>query len=654
MSLIKKLITIISVFSLSTISADDFIINSSINANYGNSYDFYDFSENILDINFFYNDLQGWIQYEYSNPPDIGFLTNDIRKFRLEYTLDNWTVKLGDIYEFWGRGLTLNQFDDQVTNFDNGIRGLYLEHKIGPFSISHLNGNSNIWLMGVRLRVPDFNNIYSTLANRIQYDWDSISFGITKLRANEDHDVMSGPSQQIGHNIVGTYMSWVGRNSDIFLEYVDKVSTHNTSSIFENTANDTLKKGHGYYQNLNFYFGNWGISTEYKRYAFDKKHDEFNANDFGNQIEYQQMPTLGREHNSTLLNRITHNYNFNDERGVQLEVNGTINGLSIVAQYAHLSRNEAWQSISVNNWIDIALENYLPSAIPSSLPYWENYQELSGYLFNDKLYFKIGRGSNREILNTTFYFEGYQKDMITNSYWSYDTSTYSYWGNDYQIIDSVEVFDTLYSEAYNVESKFWQESKAFTIPMEITYTLNNGYTLGIGFHYQERKKYNVQRGNATSYNSADSLWRMYNPDNYSEYQNKTTTQLFDVDGPVETQYNRLGFLTLSKAPKWSFTITHDWTNAYEEGVRFDPYYNPLEAFIYGDIKYFYGKRNYTNPPNWVQNRWVSAEFTYNITPTQRLSVMYGSIKGGLFCSNGICRVIPAFNDGFKVNYSASF
>ena len=119
MSLIKKLITIISVFSLSTIPADDFIINSSINANYGNSYDFYDFSENILDINFFYNDLQGWIQYEYSNPPDIGFLTNDIRKFRLEYTLDNWTVKLGDIYEFWGRGLTLNQFDDQVTNFDN-------------------------------------------------------------------------------------------------------------------------------------------------------------------------------------------------------------------------------------------------------------------------------------------------------------------------------------------------------------------------------------------------------------------------------------------------------------------------------------------------------------------------------------------------------
>ena len=72
-------------------------------------------------------------------------------------------------------------------------------------------------------------------------------------------------------------------------------------------------KGHGYYQNFNFYLGNWGISTEYKRYAFDRAHGDILAEDYGNQIEYQQMPTLGKEHNSTLLGRLTHNYNFNDE-----------------------------------------------------------------------------------------------------------------------------------------------------------------------------------------------------------------------------------------------------------------------------------------------------------------------------------------------------
>ena len=63
------------------ILADQLDMNGAVNSNFGNSYGFYDFSENILDLNIFYNDLQGWIQYEYSNPPDIGFANNDIRKF---------------------------------------------------------------------------------------------------------------------------------------------------------------------------------------------------------------------------------------------------------------------------------------------------------------------------------------------------------------------------------------------------------------------------------------------------------------------------------------------------------------------------------------------------------------------------------------------
>ena len=92
--------------------------NGSVKSDYGSSYDFYDVSENIIDLNFFFNDLQGWVQYEYSNPPDIGFTTNDFRKFRIEYSRDNFTLKLGDIYEMWGRGLLLNQFDDQLMNFD--------------------------------------------------------------------------------------------------------------------------------------------------------------------------------------------------------------------------------------------------------------------------------------------------------------------------------------------------------------------------------------------------------------------------------------------------------------------------------------------------------------------------------------------------------
>ena len=65
----------------------------------------------------------------------------------------------------------------------------------------------------------------------------------------------------------------------------------------------------------------------------------------------------------------------------------------------------------------------------------------------------------------------------------------------------------------------------------------------------------------------------WNPEDYSETYNTTTTQLSNSNGSVETQYNRLIYVSISKAPKWAFTISLDWTNAYDASVPIDPYYN---------------------------------------------------------------------------------
>ena len=54
----KKILLFFMACSL--LMASDLDMNAAINASYGNSYDFYTFSENRLDMNFFYNDLQGW------------------------------------------------------------------------------------------------------------------------------------------------------------------------------------------------------------------------------------------------------------------------------------------------------------------------------------------------------------------------------------------------------------------------------------------------------------------------------------------------------------------------------------------------------------------------------------------------------------------
>tara|TARA_B100000287_G_scaffold8182_1_gene8074 strand:+ start:419 stop:2365 length:1947 start_codon:yes stop_codon:yes gene_type:complete len=647
-----KKILILFVFSIAV--SLDLNVSSSLKSGYCSSYDFYDYSENLLDVNLFSNNLFFWTQYEYSNPPEIGFPLNDFRKFRIEYSAGGLSLKAGDIYEFWGRGLLLNQFDDQTTNFDNGTRGLALEYMKGPLTISHINGNSSIWLMGQDIRVPGYNNIHSMMANRFQYDWSRLSVGITQLKSNEIHQkqVNIEAPANVNHNLRGAYFSLISNNYDAFFEYVDKVATEKPV-VFDVQPNDTLKRGHGIYGNLNFYLGNWALSSEYKRYSFDASHTDLTADDYGNRISFQQMPTLAKEHNDVLLGRLVHNYNYNDERGIQFEINGSVSSLNLLAQYAHLSRNNTWQSISLFEWVPSPISNLLPATDPSALPYFENYFEATGYALKEKLFFKLGFGRTKEVLKTNRYFEGNQRDI--NSIFILDT-TYNEFDvyQDFPIIDTLEMFDT--TESYIVESKMWQVSKAMTLPMEFQFSLNNGYNIGIGFQYQERKYYDRIVGNSSGYSTSDSSWVMLFDDTGEEIEkNETKSKLVNRNGDiVQTQFNRVIYLQISKAPKWSITVTQDFTNAYEGAIPVDPYYNPLEALISGDLKYFLGSRNTVKPPSWIKNRWLSAEVSYNITPAQRISVMYGSIQGGLFCSNGICRVIPAFNDGVKLSYSASF
>ena len=625
--------------------------STAISSNFGNSYSFYSFSENLIDLNFFYNDFQGWVQYEYSNPPDIGFVKNDFRKFRFEYRTNLLDIKLGDIYEIWGRGLVLNQIDDQSTNFDNGLRGLFLEFNKGPLTLTHINGNSDIWKLGLDLREPFYNDKHNLFANRIQIEKGSATLGINQLISSEKHSKLNLDKVDLGHTLNGLYGSYSKKNIDLFMEYVDKISI--AKNLFsDNLPNDTLKRGHGFYGNINFYLGNWGLTTEIKKYSFDVLHSDQTPNDYGNQIPFQQMPTLGKEHNSTLLRRLSHNYNFNDERGIQLEINGSIFDFSVNAQYAHLSRNELWQSEDGPfSWVSRKMESNLPSSNISSLPYYENYQEISGYLFNDKVFFKLGRGSNREVLGTNWFFNGLQTDSSYALNLAYDT-TYSPYAPDYPIITIDSLFDTSVV-SYDISAKNWRESVSFTLPIEIDLVLEEGLSVGASFQYQERSLSERRNGNALSYNVAKSKWNLVNSDDPLEFSSLKVSQLSLNGKSQKIQYNRLASFSFRKARKWSFTLTQDWTTAYEVQTE-DPYYNPLEAFLFGDLKYFTGKRNKTKPPSFIQNKWVSAEFVYNISSSQRLSIMYGSMQGGLFCNNGICRLVPPFNDGLKVGYVASF
>ena len=261
------------------------------------------------------------------------------------------------------------------------------------------------------------------------------------------------------------------------------------------------------------------------------------------------------------------------------------------------------------------------------------------------MYFKTAYGQNKEINKINRFFNGSAETIKEN--WAYTDSIW--YGDSWFYLDSQIV--SIDSLSYDIETKLYQKSKSFTLPIELTYTLNNGYSVGLSYAYQQRYKKNVKKGNAGGfYNYSDSSWVLNDLDEPSTYIEQTTSNY-----PNETpfQINRMVSLSMGKASKWAITLNYDWTNV-QEIVTLDPNYNPLEALIYGDIEYFKGNRDKNSPPSFTQNKWVSMEFSYNLSSTQRISFLYGSIQGGLVCSNGICRILQPFNDGLKLSYSAIF
>ena len=66
--------------------------NAGIVMNFGDSYDDFTYMENRMDLNFFKNNFSAWLQYEYSNPPELGFPIKDLRKYRVEYASGPWSI----------------------------------------------------------------------------------------------------------------------------------------------------------------------------------------------------------------------------------------------------------------------------------------------------------------------------------------------------------------------------------------------------------------------------------------------------------------------------------------------------------------------------------------------------------------------------------
>ena len=554
----------------------------------GESSSGYYYNETLINTNLQYGAFTNWIQIEYSDPPELGRPINGVRKLRLEYDNGAIQLKLGDLYEIWGRGLVLNSVDDQSIDRDTGIRGLTLLYNNDSFSSQFVAGKadisqSTINALGFNNRRHNYQVSHNLYGLTIQKFIRNHDLGFSFLQGLEKHPVNTFPSDtiEIKNQFHSLNYSYDNPLFDFYSEYIIS-----KSYVFDEDRWKSHSNGRGLYSNLNLYFNLFSLNLEYINYRYSSIDpiSRFNIVDYyGNSQPYQNPPVAVYIHENVLMNRISHQTDFNNEVGYKAELIGSFSEyIDFLSIYSQSNRTHTWVMDENFMWIKDQKLSSFPNFDPAATPFKEFYSELTVRALQNKLFFKLGYANMKDIIY-----------LLQNT-----------------------VTDTSQSLTYSL-------TDAKTIPLTLSYSFSNGWSIESRIELQWLKKGYWWYEEKNNQIIADSLMSIF----------------IDEDGKrINQETNTFISFTLSKSPKWSLTLTSDRTSVKESFIENNSILNPLEKFLGID----------------QDKNWVNIEFAYHITSSMRFSLLYGSLKGGLLCTNGVCRIIEPFDDGFKVGLSTVF
>ena len=165
------------VIQLFSLIFSQYNLSGSYVSSYGNSVNNFNFFENRFNLNADWRNWTAWMELEHSNPPELGKSIMGLRKLRFEYHSDDFTMKIGDIYEYWGNGLVFNMLDDQSIDMDTGIRGGLLSYSPGVVSAEYLIGTQKTWLS--TNQAPDFSDRVSNYETHYDLQAGKLSLMLT-------------------------------------------------------------------------------------------------------------------------------------------------------------------------------------------------------------------------------------------------------------------------------------------------------------------------------------------------------------------------------------------------------------------------------------------------------------------------------------------
>ena len=588
----------------------------------------YVFREHTLDITAGYGNFSIWSNFEFSSPPRIGPDHLGLRKLRMMWESDYLSVSAGDLYGQFGRGLALNLWESQGIDWDSSLRGIWLTTRPNEkLTVDIVSGNSAGGRHlpigpGVDPRIRDFSEDATVRALLLSVDniLPNLSIGLYGVDVDAfkpwfgkmqnlfgDVETVDSVNVRTRSFSPGFFVEYIGRDYDLYVEVMKRsLEIFDTDSLYSTPSFEWIyyereNKGWGGYASVSYYPGKLGLTLEYKNYFFDDSHPDIRTKlpyHLGRLAPIMNGPTAFKEHSAVLMRRTPHIMDFEDEVGIQAEVNLNVSDdLFLIFNYAQSSRHTGFRDVNYidgyDGWEKVETESLLWfSDNEMFYPFKEFYGEFNYHYSPLNLDIRLMAARSSEIV------ESYVEIINELSYW----------------------------ENHTQEQLDWKKRDLYTLPTELTLSLPSGHGLTLYWEHQ---------------------WEDYNDRNYLVYRDLSSSEIDSVTTDeilTVPYYYRYVALNLSKPSRYSAGFIYDFASGIKTGSpqNTDPANDSwLEEIL-------------RNSGVDMTNKWFGVQGSLYLTPATIFNVFYGSLQGGLKCDSGVCVYVPGIEDAFTVTITSNF
>lgn len=338
-----------------------------------------DYIENLTDSRLSFYDFTVGFRLLYDAPPEYGVEFQGLRKRYVEFAHDDLSLRAGDSYTLFGKGLALNLFDNRTLAFDTGIDGLKAEYRTRFLRVAATGGDITYRDILDLSRTEHYRLRAATLELQ---PYPFMMVGVSMVSGKSDFPPPSYPREAAQFDIPEFFGRAEMGDFTAMVEYAEKRTT-----VY---GKDGTHRGTAFYGSVSYAGEGFGLSIEYKdyRYGIADPYQRTNPNRATRALAFQNAPICHKEYSQTLLSRYPHLVDFNDEVGYHMDLDyvledqltGSVSAAVASRHYSFAPTGDTSASFLPLYGSTARRGSFLPTLSPAYSPFWEIYADWQYYL----------------------------------------------------------------------------------------------------------------------------------------------------------------------------------------------------------------------------------------------------------------------------------